>query len=188
MRKKNYSLIYLGLLLVMSGISCRHEDPNVIYMPDMVYSPALKAQQPGTMIPPVKGTVPRDFTPYPYPRDPELAGKNLKNVLQPTLTVLKRGQSIYNVYCIVCHGPKGKGDGSIIPKFPRPPTLLSEKVKDWSDGRIYHTITMGQNLMPSYASQVAPGDRWAVIHYVRALQRAENPTAEDLKIFNQESK
>jgi mono/diheme cytochrome c family protein len=42
-------------------------------------------------------------------------------------------------------------------------------------------ISAGQNLMPSYASQVASADRWAIIHYVRALQRSKNPSAEDLK-------
>ena len=80
------------------------------------------------------------------------------------------------------------GDGSIVPKFPRPPSLQSDKVRQWADGRIFHTITIGQNLMPSYATQISAGDRWAIIHYVRALQRAKHPTAEDLKVLNQESK
>ena len=71
----------------------------------------------------------------------------------------------------------GQGDGYIVPKFPRPPTLQSDKVRNWPDGNIYHVITMGQNLMPSYASQILPADRWAVIHYVRALQRSQHPTA-----------
>ncbi|HZE19942.1 MAG TPA: cytochrome c, partial [Candidatus Angelobacter sp.] len=66
-------------------------------------------------------------------------------------------------------------------KFPMPPSLLSEKVSGWPDGRIYHVITRGQNLMPSYSSQILPEDRWAVIHYVRALERAAHPLPQDLR-------
>ena len=174
-------LIFLGQLT-----GCTHEKPNVIYMPDMVYSPALKAQQPDSMRMPVKGTVSREFEPYPYSTDPEAAGRELFNPLKSTQPTLVRGKALYNIYCIVCHGAEGMGDGSIVPKFPRPPSLQSDKVRGWSDGRIFHTITMGQNLMPSYASQISSGDRWAIIHYVRALQRSKHPTPEDLKVLNQE--
>jgi mono/diheme cytochrome c family protein len=183
---RSFQLLFIGaLLFVLMG--CRHEKPNVIYMPDMVYSPAFKAQKPGSMMMPVPGTVERNFEPYPYPNDSEIAGKMLKNPLRPTVAVLNRGKHVFNIYCIVCHGPAGEGNGFIVPKYPRPPSLHSDKVKTWPDGNIYHVITLGQNLMPSYASQVSAGDRWAVIYYVRALQRAKNPTAEDVKIFEQES-
>ncbi|MFZ9595570.1 MAG: c-type cytochrome [Bdellovibrionia bacterium] len=182
------SFVALGLLSGLIWSGCRHEKPNVIYMPDMVYSPAMKAQQPGEMMMPVAGTVDRNFQPYPYPNDPEAAGRELKNPLQPTLEVLKRGKHVYETYCIVCHGPSAEGDGYIVPKYPRPPSLHSEKVTQWNDGSIYHVITMGQNLMPSYASQIASGDRWATIHYVRALQRSKKPTPEDVQVYDQESK
>ncbi len=185
-KPKFSQVLVFGLLL--SGMGCRHEQPNVVYMPDMVYSPALKAQQEGSMRMPVKGTVPRGFMPYQYATDPEAAGKNLKNPLKPTEAVLARGKHIYNISCSVCHGPQGEGDGHIIPKFPRPPSLQSDKVRSWPDGRIYHVMTQGQNLMPSYASQIDSGDRWAAIHYIRAIQRAKHPSADDLKFANQESK
>jgi mono/diheme cytochrome c family protein len=182
----SWPLFLLGCLITFQG--CRHENPNVIYMPDMVYSPAFKAQKEGSMMLPVKGTIPRGFEPYPYKDNPEAAGRDLKNPLRPTKDVLNRGKHIFNTYCLVCHGPAGEGDGSIIPKFPRPPSLQSDKVRNWPEGRIYHVMTMGQNLMPSYASQVSPGDRWAAIHYIRALQRSKHPTPEDLKAAEQESK
>lgn len=164
--------------LVLAG--CRHEDNNFIYMPDMVYSPAFKAQKEGAMRMPVLGTVSRDFVRYPYAADPE-GSRALMNPLQPTMEVLKRGQAVYNTYCIVCHGTHAEGDGPVAAKFGHPPTLHSDKVRGWPDGRIYHVITMGQNTMPSYASQVAPGDRWAVIEYIRVLQRSKHPTPDDLK-------
>jgi len=177
----------LSLAFLSLGLSaCRHEEPGTVYMPDMVYSPAYKAQKEGSMIPPVKGTIPRDFATYTYVNDPDAAGRELKNPLKPTRVVLKRGEHLYNTYCIVCHGTAGEGDGSIIPKFPRPPSLQSDKVRNWPDGRIFHVITAGQNLMPSYASQISSGDRWPIIHYVRALQRSKHPTPEDLKTADQE--
>lgn len=182
-----WSLLVVSALIALSG--CRHEQPNMIYMPDMVYSPAFSAQQEGAMRMPVKGTIPRGFQPYPYTREQgEEAGKNLKNPLKPTAAVLARGEHVFKTHCLVCHGPNGEGDGSIVPKFPRPLSLQSEKARGYTDGRIYHIITTGQNLMPSYASQIVSGDRWAAIHYVRALQKSKHPTPEDLKFAEQESK
>lgn len=177
-----------ALALAFGLAGCRHEKPNVIYMPDMVFSPAYKAQKEGVMLAPVQGTVPRDFEPFAYYKDEAGAARDLKNPLKPSKEVLVRGQSVFNTYCIVCHGPAGEGDGSIVPKFPRPPSLQSDKIRGWTDGNIYWIITAGRNLMPSYASQIAPGDRWALINYVRVLQRSKHPTPEDLKISQQESK
>jgi mono/diheme cytochrome c family protein len=185
--RRSIQLMLVGFLVAVSA-GCIHEKPNVIYMPDMVYSPAFKAQKDGSMRMPVAGTVDRNFESYQYPDDADLAGRELKNPLRPTAAVLKRGRHIYDTYCIVCHGPSAEGNGYIVPKYPRPPSLHSEKVRNWPDGNIYHVVTMGQNLMPSYASQIAPGDRWAVIHYVRVLQRSKNPTAEDVQVSEQESK
>ena len=181
-------LVFVTLVMGMIFSGCRHEKPNTIYMPDMVYSPAMKAQEEGADRLPVAGTLPRDFNPYPYKNDPNAAATRLKNPLPRTEAVIKRGQYVFNIYCSVCHGKQGLGDGSIVPKFPRPPSLQSDKVRNWSDGSIFHVITMGQNLMPSYASQVREADRWALIHYIRVLQRSQNPSAEDLKILEQESK
>jgi mono/diheme cytochrome c family protein len=187
--------------------SCLHEEPTYVYMPDMVYQPSMKAQSMGSMLMPVKGTIPRDYVPYPYSNingqapvpgsaqakenaangivpsssDAGYPGTALKNPLRPTMATLKRGQTIFNTYCIVCHGPNGLGDGYVVPRYPRPPSLQSDKVRNWPDGNIYHVITMGQNVMPSYASQIAPGDRWAVIHYVRALQHSQHPTAAEVQ-------
>lgn len=171
-------------ILILSSLilsACTHEKPNFAYMPDMIYSPAIKAQKEGSMRPPVPGTIPRGYQPYAYSKDPEAAGKFLKSPVQLTQQVMARGKKMFNTYCIVCHGPYGEGDGFVVPDFPRPPSLQSEKIMKWPDGRIYHVITMGQNLMPSYASQVSSEDRWAIIYYIRALQRAKHPTQEDLK-------
>lgn len=174
--------IWMTLVMLAGFSACgKHEKPNFVFMPDMAYSPAFKAQEEGSMRKPVEGTIPRGHQPYAYPNDPEAAGRELRNPLKRTRDAMNRGKDMFNTYCIVCHGPSGQGDGSIVPPYPRPPSLLSEKVSTWPDGRIYHVITMGQNLMSSYASQVTESDRWAIIHYIRALQRSQNPSAADLK-------
>jgi mono/diheme cytochrome c family protein len=54
-------------------------------------------------------------------------------------------------------------------------------VRDWPDGNVYHVITEGQNVMPGYGSQISREDRWAIIHYIRVLQRAHNAKESDLK-------
>ena len=174
---------------LLTGCSHRKETPAMEYMPNMAYSPAVKAQNEDPMHPgmaamraPVPGTVPRGFTPYRYrSEDSLLAQRDLVNPLPKTADVLGRGQRVYMTYCVVCHGPQGDGQGYIVPKFPMPPSLLSTKVSQWADGRIFHVVTRGQNLMPNYASQILPEDRWAVIHYVRALERSAHPGPQDLR-------
>ena len=66
-------------------------------------------------------------------------------------------------------------------QFPNPPSLHSEKVRTWNDGRIYAVIMDGQNVMPSYANLLDSDERWAVIHYIRALQRSLNAKESDIK-------
>ena len=65
--------------------------------------------------------------------------------------------------------------------FPHPPTLHSNKVRSWTDGRVYAVLNSGQNAMPSYVSQIGREDRWRIIHYLRALQRAHNAEERDLR-------
>lgn len=180
-----------GLSLLALGFftGCDRSTPEREYMPDMYESTSFKAQKEdpfsrdgaAARVPP-EGTIPRGFEPYHYAvNEGDKAGAELKNPLLRTEANMERGKKLFNTYCIVCHGPKGDGSGFVVPPFVRPPILFSDKVVNWSDGRIYHVITRGQNLMPSYASQIQPEDRWAVILYVRALQRAARPTPDDLK-------
>lgn len=130
---------------------------------------------------PVEGTVARGFMPYAFAGKPDAAGKNLLNPLPPTKEVLQRGKERYLTYCSPCHGNFGAGDSRLRGQFPLPPTLHSDKVRNWPDGNIFHVITEGQNVMPSYASQISRDDRWAVINYMRVMQRAHNAKESDLK-------
>lgn len=130
---------------------------------------------------PIEGTVARGNMPYQFKGDPESAGKYLKNTLLPTEENLDLGKKKYDIYCSPCHGYYGEGDSRLRGQFPNPPSLHSEKVRTWTDGRLYHVITEGQNIMPSYASQMTRQERWATILYLRVLQRSLNAKESDLE-------
>ena len=174
------NLMMAVAMMGLTACTSKHSTPNWAYAPDMHFSVALKAQKEGSMRPPVEGTIPRGFRPYEITSIDE-AGRTLKNPLPRSKDVLKQGQKLFNVYCIVCHGKFGEGDGTVVPKFPRPPSLQSDKIRDYKDGQIFHVMTLGQNLMPSYADRVSEEERWSIVHYIRALYRAKHPTAEDMK-------
>jgi mono/diheme cytochrome c family protein len=180
--------VALGLCsLVLAGCSRQTEKTIIQYMPHMATTPILKAQRGydgngnGTsMMMPPDNTIAIGHRPYRI-ETPEEAEAKLVNPLPRTRIVVEHGQKIFNTYCITCHGPRGYGDGPIVNPFPIPKSLQSENMLHWKDGHIFHVITKGQGVMPSYAQQIQPMDRWAVIHYVRALQRAEHPTNDDVQ-------
>jgi len=123
---------------------------------------------------PPEGTVPRNYKPYLYdPNDFNTPAKELDNPLKPTKQVLERGQKQYNIYCAVCHGNQGHGDGPVSPRFSNIPPLAGKNsnVLNWEDGRFFHIITVGRARMKPYAAQILPEDRWAIIHYIRLLQK-----------------
>lgn len=128
---------------------------------------------------PVEGTVARGFIPYEYKGMPDSLVKYTANPLPLTKEVLERGKMRFNTFCSPCHGYYGKGDTRLHGQFPAPPTLHSDKVRNWADANIYHVITNGQNVMPSYEKQVPREDRWAIIYYIRALQRSQNAKDSD---------
>jgi mono/diheme cytochrome c family protein len=68
-------------------------------------------------------------------------------------------------------------------QFPNPPTLHSDKVRNWADANIYHVISNGQNVMPSYAKQISRDDRWAIVNYIRVLQRSQNAKDSDIPVL-----
>lgn len=183
------SLILLGVILSLVSCSRDRESRELQYMPDMYVSPAMKPQEAdpdsaiqSVMREPVPGTIPREgIIPYQIAVADTTSAHELVNPLPVNRDVLEVGQEYYNIFCTVCHGEAGVGDGPVIPKMTKPPLLYSEKVNGWPDGRIYHTITHGQGNMPSYKASVDPRTRWAIIHYVRVLQRAQNPSEDDLK-------
>jgi len=134
---------------------------------------------------PVSGTVARGFIPYPYMGQTTPTAV-LTNPLLPTEEVLALGKRKFLTFCSTCHGNTADGDSRLRGQFPNPPTLHSDKIRKYPDGMIYHIITNGQNAMPSYAPQVTREERWAIINYIRVLQRAKNANPSDLTAITKE--
>lgn len=93
-----------------------------------------------------------------------------------TKELIDRGQDRYNIYCIVCHGPLGNGDGMVVRRgFPQPPTYHDDRLRNAPVGHFFDVMTNGWGKMNSYAYQIQPADRWAIVAYIRALQVSQNP-------------
>lgn len=164
------------------------------YMPDMTHSKAYEPYVEGRTIildgdtvelfpnnqaamKPVAGTVSRGYVPYYYENTNEgyeAAGQGLVNPLdRQNELVLKEGKIAYDINCAVCHGGGGKADGSIVKNgaYPAPPpSYFRDDILVLSEGKMFHSIHYGKNLMGSYASQLTKEERWKVVAYIKNLQ------------------
>ena len=110
------------------------------------------------------GNNPGDFMPFPV-----------------TAEVLDRGRERFNIYCTPCHGRVGDGNGFIPTRgFRRPPSFHIDRLRKAPIGYFYDVDTNGFGVMPDYASQIAPRDRWCIAAYIRALQLSQNATSSDV--------
>ena len=127
---------------------------------------------------PVAGTVPRGGA-----RDP-LAGVDPKAERLPvpvTRDVLARGRERFDIYCSPCHDRVGTGRGMIVRRgYTAPPSLHEERLRSAPVGHFVDVITHGWGAMPSYAAQVRPADRIAIAAYIRALQRSQHATLDEV--------
>ncbi|WP_319499770.1 cytochrome c [uncultured Draconibacterium sp.] len=176
--------IFAFCLLLFAFSSCDYNRRTTgwQYFDDMVNSPAYESYTPNpnfadgkTMQPPVPGTIPRGTVPYAYQKTDEdraLAAATLVNELDPSKENLQRGERMYGIYCIQCHGEKGDGQGSLYvsKKYTYPPAnLLSEKMMANPEADIYHVITVGFGIMGEHGSMIKPDDRWKIAMYVKEV-------------------
>jgi hypothetical protein len=183
--------------------------PSIELFPDMVRQNKVRPETPSAFFPdemasrlaPV-GTVPHagpyvvngdvltvDGKPvYAYEDSPVNTGHipgttNFVTVspLPVTRQLMERGQQRYRINCMPCHGPDGDGKG-ITGKYGMigQANFHDRRFIDMADGEIFNTITHGKNLMGAYGANVTVQDRWAIIAYVRALQRSQLATADDV--------
>ena len=168
------------LVLIMSLTSCFDTSkPNYQYFPNMYESVGYKTYQESDAFPngiqaqlPVEGSVPRGWQPYEYEDSNEgyeSAKLNLKSPLVNNEENLKNGKKMYDVYCSVCHGSKGDGQGILMEreKFLGIPSYAD---RDITEGSIYHVLMHGINLMGSHAGQVDDEERWQIAQYVLKLR------------------
>lgn len=180
--------IILGLLAI-GMVSCvsSGDNPGIEYAPNMytsqAYEPFTQEQKfdynPNgmTMRLPVNGTVARGQANFIYPHpntgDGYAASASYIPWVEPNKTNVEEGERLYGIFCVNCHGKKGKNDGTIFKskKIPAPswPNYQSDYIKELPLGKAYHTIVYGKGLMGSHAFMLDPEERWKVIHYVKAL-------------------
>lgn len=106
--------------------------------------------------------------------------QDLGNVLADkppmTLALVQRGRERFDIFCSECHGPVGDADGMVVQRgFPKPPSFHDARLVDAPDEHFVDVITNGHGVMFSYADRVPPADRWAIVAYIRALQRMKAP-------------
>jgi len=102
--------------------------------------------------------------------------------------LLKRGRKLFDIYCAQCHGLDGYGRGPVAVRAERlqegtwipPLSMHEETVRNREDGHLFNTISNGIRTMPAYGDQISPKDRWAVVAYVRALERSQSASIEDV--------
>ena len=97
--------------------------------------------------------------------------------------VLERGQDRYNVYCAPCHGKSGNGNGIIMQGdygYTPASSYHGDRLRQVTDGYMYDVITNGVRNMPGYAQQIPVHDRWAIVSYIRALQRSQYAKPQNL--------
>lgn len=179
-------LLKLSCVVVVCGLvtsACSDKKrPNVELIQDMMRQEAIQPQgqdimapdKPGMRLPPA-GTVPVGGEAYPFKLGQDVeAGKVLVNPQAGVMTpeLLQAGKAKYDIFCAICHGNTGLGDGAVAPTMAlKPPPLVSSRVVGFPDGQIFHIMTRGRGLMGSYVNQLSAADRWAVVNYIRSLQK-----------------
>ena len=177
-----------ALLFLLLGC----ETEGVIVAPEaslerMKDQPKLDAYEPSDLFDdgrgmryPPPGTVPYSREPF----DPriELGRENGRDVeeipLDVDLALVERGRDRYTIFCSVCHGLEGDGKSPIARELElvRPPSLVDDRIRSFTAGRMFRVSREGFGVMPSYRAQLSTRDHWAVVAYVQALQlRARVP-------------
>ena len=191
-RMKRISLL-LGIAIILGG--CRgslKEDPPIHINPNMDAMERFEAQEANpffedgrAMRPPVPGTVARGML-----RE-DVAFHTGRNAdgdyvqimpVEYTVEFANRGRERYDIYCSVCHGVAGDGQGIVMTGGYGfvPIGFHNDRLRTIEDGYLYEVITQGVRSMPAYAQQIPIADRWAIVAYVRALQRSQNADRDDI--------
>ena len=183
---KNIVNIAVTILIILSVTSCfDKKKPNYRYMPNMYTSVAVETYSEYEILPngqaaltPVKGTISRGWMPYEYENTQEgkaLATKELKIPLAVNEENLAKGKELFNIYCAICHGNKGDGQGTLVKreKFLGIPSL-ADKGRNITEGDIYHVMMYGLNSMGSYASQTNEKERWQITMHALDLKSKLN--------------
>lgn len=195
-------ILLLGLVGTLTLAGCRgmtSDKPPVHLNRNMDYQQRFEEQEPNpffadgaSMRMPVPGTVARGRLRTTQNADFNL-GRDVSGAfvasspVPVTEALLARGQERYTIYCSVCHGLAGDGRGIVMSGnggqgygYVPAPSYHTDLLRGVADGYLYNVIANGVRSMPSYGHEVSPDDRWAIVAYIRALQRSQNATVADL--------
>jgi mono/diheme cytochrome c family protein len=190
-------LSWVPLALIMRARVTTSPLPRIHIVPDMDSQPKYKAQSRNPMFadrramrPPVAGAVARGATLGDSALMSGKVGEDWVEMIPVEVDrgLLERGRGRYEVYCSPCHGLAGFGDGMVAKRADEllegtwtPPTSFhTDLLRERPAGHLFNTISNGIRNMPAYGPQIPVEDRWAIVAYVRALQRSQNATVDDV--------
>ena len=176
------SLIKIIVLFVMISLvtSCKKNTrPNYQYFPNMYQSPSYETYVGYEIFPgeqsamlPIEGTIARGHSLFDFANtneDYERAKIELRSPLDSTQINLNKAKELYDIYCAICHGNKGDGQGVLV-KREKILGIPNYADREITQGSIYHSIYYGKNAMGSYANQLNQEERWQVVAYVLNLK------------------
>jgi len=172
--------IIVASALLLGSCSRDRSKPNIQFMPDMYesvpYEPYSQNQTTTNgvtaQVPP-EGTVARGKMPFGYSADYVtgylVAKDSLHSPLKKSRANIENGKKMFNIYCAICHGVDGDGQGNLVKreKFFGVPHFKDREI---TEGSIYHVIYHGKGMMGSHASQLTEKERWQVVQYVQKLK------------------
>jgi mono/diheme cytochrome c family protein len=203
-------LSWIPLALALRARAVKSTKPRIHIVQDMDNQPKVKSQSRFALFAdrrgmrqPVQGTVARGaivgdtvltlgrvegWSPSAEAPEGDLSGWVDAIPVEVDLQLLERGRDRFDIFCSPCHGLAGNGDGMVAKRAEQlqegtwtPPTSLnSDLVRQRTVGHIFNTISHGIRNMPAYGPQIPVADRWAIVAYVRALQRSQNATIDDV--------
>jgi len=190
-------LSWVPLALIMRARVTTSTKPRIHVVPDMDNQPKFKPQSRNPMFadrramrPPVAGAVAYGETlGEPALTNGKIGENWVENIpVEVDRGLLQRGHERYDVYCSPCHGLAGFGDGMVAKRadelqegtWTPPASFHTALLRERSVGQLFNTISNGVRNMPAYGPQIPIQDRWAIVAYVRALQRSQNATVDDV--------
>jgi len=171
----------LAVLVVLAAAGCRqdmHDQPKYKPLRESAFFADGRASRP--LVP---GTVARGHL---YDDTAMVTGKRgdawLADPPMPLTTAfVSRGRERYDIYCSPCHDRVGTGNGMIVRRgFKHPPSFHIDRLRGADAGYVFDVVTHGFGAMPGYAPQIPVEDRWAIVAYLRALQRSQWATLTDV--------
>ncbi len=186
-------LAVCGLMVAIFGFrGATSENAPVQIWDDMVLQSKYKPQQQSEFFADGRVERPQPAGTIPWGRDAHLPDpqfetpdeelfKLAKIPVKIDRALLAHGQEMFGIYCVACHDANGTGQGmTTIYGMTNPPSYHQTRLRQVTDGYIYQTITLGKGLMGPVGDRAKRADRWAIVAYVRALQRSHNATIVDV--------